>query len=174
MQEYPQAIWVGLQFFQVTVWLFLISPLLSISLGQSAIILRRFLSLLVRRVRPGHRHEGKALARLFVNPAVLQEALISKRPRKGLTETETEPLDYQWSLVLLLRIRHFAVTGAFLHIWLILVWKIVNISFLPLFWSQVCLFSGWSWCLQKAQGKHFLHKRRWYSLTSASACKPDW
>lgn len=49
----------------------------------------------MRRVRPRHGHEGEALERPFVNLTVLQEALIIKRLRKGLTVMETESRDYQ-------------------------------------------------------------------------------
>lgn len=176
MHEYHHPVWMDLLLFQVIVRLsiFEFLPCSLISPDQSAIILKRSWSLLTRRVRPGHGHEGKALERTFVNVTVLQEALISKRLRKGLTVTETGSQDYQQFLVLLLRVRYFVVTGAFRHIWLILIWKILNISFLHLFWSQVCWFPGWSWCLQKVQVKHFLHKRCQYNLTSASVCRRDW
>ena len=83
--------------------------------------MKRSWSLSIRRVRPEHRHEGKALERLFVNLTAPQAALLAKRLRKGLTVTETKSEDYQQFLVLLLRVKHFVVTGAFLYIQLILV-----------------------------------------------------
>lgn len=49
---------------------------------------------MMRRVRLGHGHEGRALKRLFVNLTVLQESFTRKRLRKGLTVTETESQDY--------------------------------------------------------------------------------